>query len=226
MPRNNQIRRKPRKFKSRSSDINRLPALNAIPCFSVHARYFSTTATTAGTEQVVTINTKDLINSAGMVATGTHALASYAQSCRIKSVDIWANYNSSLGLMASSPCSIGLVWFDASSRTRTNLLTDTTLSTATPARVHAVPPKTSFPAMWFDSNLNQAIFDIITTGPNSTNVNVVVDVHLEYTLSNQSYSPNTFSALSTTLNVGLVYYTPLDGITGAFLRQGLPQCNA
>jgi hypothetical protein len=80
--------------------------------------------------------------------------------------------------------------------------------------------------MWFNPGITTNLFDIIATGINSNaNVSVIVDLVVEFTLSNQTYSPNLVSSLSSTLSVGSTYYPPLDGNTGVFFRQGLPNVN-
>lgn len=190
-------------------------------------RFQAFVSTTSGAETVNTFNTQDLINSIGVTALTTHSYSSIAQSARVVSIEAWTMSGLTSGApSAIAPTSVGLVWFDSGNRSKTNLVSDTSLSSAAPAHLKTKPPLNSSPGFWFNSGLTVNLFDIIVTGYSSGYTFLVVDVVLDFTMSNQTYSSNTVTGLTGTLVVGNTYYPPLDGNNGIFNRQGLPNANS
>jgi len=203
--------------------LDRLPQIDANPINRLTARYGGN-ITIGATESVVTLSAQQLLFMPGAIATSSSAYASVAQSFRIRSVDVWANpvINGSSGAALSS-VSVGIAWYSSFQSATGRVQTDTSMSYASPAHVHARPEKMSLCSFWTNQTGNAPLFDIISnaTIAGSVTLFLTIDVSFDWVASNQSYSVLSKTSGST-LAVGSMVYPPLDGPGGAFSRLALP----
>lgn len=208
-----------------------LPQVDLNPVNSMHARYSGTVTITSNTEVVQSFNCGDLIAAAGCVATAVNQSYTVAQSARLKSVDVWVTYgqpSSGTTFSPPLPCTVGLVWYNTIGAASGRVQSTTSLSTATPTHVHGKPERQSLGSFWLSQqDAANSLFDIVYTSPVSSSFNyiVFVDVKFDWVASNQSFSPITKAPGTTSLTTGNMYYFPLDGPAGGYLRQGLPNAH-
>jgi len=219
----------PRRKRRRTTRANirdmsqRCPQIDANPTNQLTAR-FGGNVTASANETVVTISAQELLFIPGAIATSSSSYSSIAQGMRIKSVDVWATpvVNGSSGA-AISTVSVGVAWYSSFQSASGKVQTDTSLSYATPAHVHAIPEKTSLCSFWFNQVGNAPFFDIIVQGTVAGSVTffLTIDIRLEWVISNQSYAVLS-KTTGSTMSAGALYYPPLDGPGGAFSRMSLP----
>jgi hypothetical protein len=203
--------------------FDRLPQIDANPINRLTARYGGN-ITISSSESVITLSAQELLFMPGAIATSSSAYASFAQSFRIRSVDVWANpvINGSSGAAISS-VSIGVAWYSSFQSASGRVQTDTSLSYAAPAHVRARPEKSSLCSFWTNQVGNAPLFDIIANATVAGNVTLflTIDVNIDWVASNQSYAVLSKTSGST-LSAGSVVYPPLDGPGGSFSRLALP----
>jgi hypothetical protein len=225
MPKRQQRKKqlRPRKRQRRTGGGNRLPQIDATPINRLTARYGGN-ITLAASESVVTINAQEFMFAPGAIALTSSTYACIAQGVRIKSVEVWCTpvINGSSGA-AISTVSVGVSWYSSVANASGRVQTDTSLSYASPAHVHAIPERGSLCSFWFNQVGNAPMFDIVCNSTVAGNVTVflAIDVIFEWVASNQSYAVLSKSTGST-LTAGSMVYPPLDGPGGAFSRMGLP----
>lgn len=216
---------KPRRQVQSSPNHDRLPQITANPICSVVGRFGGSISTTAGSETVIPINSLELQGLPGCLATGTNQMYAFAQSFRIRKVEVWMSASNTSG---STPIfnSCSIVWYNnlfnqlvVPSGARVD--TDSSLSLSSPCHVISRPDRT-LSGTWISYNGNtRTLFDIVLTGPTSS-YGLMVDVTIDYVISNQSF-PSAPFATATTLSPGNVYYPSLDTIANHLLmRQALP----
>jgi hypothetical protein len=201
-----------------------LPQVDLNPVNFMHARFQASPTISNSSEFVSTIRISDLICMPGCIATGSSTLSPIAQAIKIKSVEVWAAPTVFSSANAVVPITVSVVWFNSLGNSSGKTQSDTSLSSAIPSHVVAIPEKESTSSFWLGTNIQtQAAFDIVlmtTSGLASPEVNIYVDVRFNWVASNQSFGPIT-KTTTTTLSTGLVYYGPLDGPTGVYCRSGL-----
>ncbi len=208
-----------------------LPQVDLNPVNSMHARYSGTVTITSNTEIVQSFACGDLIAAAGCIATAVNQSYTVAQSAKLKSVDVWITYgqpSSGTTFAPPVPCTVGLVWYNTIGAASGRVNSTTSLSTATPTHVHGKPESTSLGSFWLSQqDAANSLFDIVYTAPVASSFNfiVFVDVKFDWIASNQSFSPITKAPGTTSLTTGNMYYFPLDGPSGGYLRQGLPNAH-
>lgn len=209
---------------SRSSRANDGPMVNAMqrivsnPTNFIKARFFGSVSVTTNSEFVQTVTAPNLLAIPGAIALTTSTAALYAQAIKLKRICVFASPITTAIPMA--PTTVGLVWYNTTGRTNSQVISHTSINPMAPACASAAPPKNSFCNLWY-SNSNDALFDFIITGQSGT-YQIVIEVDLDWVASNQSNNP-VISTYANTLVVGATYYPPLDGVSShIFLRQGLP----
>jgi hypothetical protein len=208
--------------------LNTLPSIPANPTNTITCRY-SGLIQVQNAEYVTTINAQELIFAPGAVALSSSTYAQFANSIKVKEVDVWVNptfAQGSGGFGNTAPISAGIIWYSSVANAAAQTASmSTSLSTATPCHAHSVPPSTSLCSFWFNEVGNAPMFDIVLQTGNNTGTTfdlyVVIDIKLNWIASNQSYAVLTKSTTSTIV-AGNVVYPPLDGPGGNFLRLGLP----
>lgn len=159
---------------------------------------------------VSSITARNIIQACGVSAATTTAGYPIVTSARIKSIELWAP-PSALGANATVTCT----WFGFQTTNLSELeVSDTTMSTATPAHIRSVPPPLSTAAMWFVDSTSAIM--ALAVPPNG-----IIDLVLEMVLVD---GPGTVLAPGFTLvaaTVGAVYYPALDGINHHYGPVGL-----
>jgi len=165
-----------------------------------------------------------LIASGGILATGANTAYNIFQAFRISSVDLWGISEGSGSIGTNFPPSVSIRWFNnlsAATLTSSQLYNDISLSSAFPAYLHCRPPKDLSELFLNVSGASNTVFEVIL-GPYT---NAVIDVKLVLLLSDQSFTPASYTTGSS-MTLGDVYYTSPDGVIGAkWTRQGLPTIN-
>jgi hypothetical protein len=202
---------------------DRLPQIDANPINRMTARYGGNISITSA-ESVITLSAQQLLFMPGAIATSSSAYACFAQAIRIKSVDIWttAVINGSSGAAISS-VSVGVAWYSSFQSASGRVQTDTSMSYASPAHVHAVPERASLCRCWTHQGGNAPLLDIVlqATVAGSVVIFCSIDVNFEWIASNQSYAVLS-KTTGSTMTAGSVNYPPLDGPAGFFSRLSLP----
>lgn len=222
-PRTQRRRRQPRPDNRQHSTTMspRTLQLVANPTNRISA-VFAANLSLSSAETVYTIGSKDLLYIPGGVALTTTSLGAIAQSARLKCVEVWITGTASASTPNYVAPACGIAWYDGGERSSGQVSMNASLSSAFPARVCATPPRNSLNSMWFASSLANSMFDLIFHSPASLTLSVMVKVTLDWVASNQSYVNQNITTAST-LSVGNVYYTPLDGVSShTFVRMGLP----
>jgi hypothetical protein len=185
------------------SGLSLPPPLEITPLVE-HVFRFS--ATSGGT---ATISAADVIGALGTVCTVTNStVRPFASSFRIKAVKLWSAVSSSTAFNES------VVWTLATG----SQMKDEEVSESFPTGVSvsrnltSSPPKGTLAAMWQVANTN-SLFTL------QINAGSIVDLVIEYTLSNQFVSGT--QSVSTGV-LGNIYYLYLDGASAIMLPVGLP----
>lgn len=150
-----------------------------------------------------TINVNSLLGAAGTMCTVANTTVStFFESVRVGRVQIWTP-PAAQGSFAT--CS--LEWFGGTSANNLEV-SDTSISTATPAYISSRPPRLSLAAFWQKpAALN--LFQL--TAPSGS----IIDVDLELIMSDDETTPATTAVASGTL--GIVYYLALDSANGTHI---------
>jgi len=144
-----------------------------------------------------TIYDDDAVFLAGAVGKVTNTtLAVLGLSAKIHRVSIWAP-PASQG--ANTTCSIQ--WFSADGVKLAGEVTDTTMSTATPAYVTGTPPKGSLASFWV-GNSGNAIFNLVAPAGS------IVDVDATVVLNDRATALDTIGVSTAVL--GQLYWVALD----------------
>lgn len=166
-------------------------------------RFKSASAATA-----IAVTAADLMDLLMMSATATSAYRLIA-SARVRRVDVFAS--ASAGTNAT--VSVEFAPDTTVAGARHMLVSDTTLGSARPAAVNAVPNKTSLAGMWMSDASTTTIFTVSSDVANS-----IVDVHLTFTLRNNEAASAVASVSG--LTAGTVYCHYLDGHGGQYVPVG------
>jgi hypothetical protein len=224
--RNRSFRRNPKRnygVSKMARSLDRLPQITATPINRMTARYGGNISI-AMVESVITLSAQQLLFMPGAIATSSSAYASIGQSIRIKSIDVWANavINGSSGAAISS-VSVGVAWYSSFQSASGRVQTDTSMSYASPAHVHAVPERGSLCSFWTNQVGNAPLLDLVlnATVAGSVIIFLSIDVNFDWIVSNQSYAVLSKTS-GTTLTTGSAVYPPLDGPGGYFSRLALP----
>ncbi len=199
----------------------RLPALTANPPNRLVARYGGIVTTTSNAETVLAFPAKNILAAPGILATGTGTGYAFAQSARVIAIECWLSPTGSYsGVIPFT--SVSVVWYNTTGNSSGRVQSDSSLSAAAPAHVFARPETNSLSSFFFNSGASSLnVFDIVCTGIANTQY-LMVDLHIEWLASNQSFNNASYSGITTTMSTGSVYYLPLDSVGGGLFRQGLP----
>jgi hypothetical protein len=169
----------------------------------VHTYRFRSTVGT-----MVSIGQTNLRGIAGAVCcTANSDVRILAGAVKIHKISIWSP-PASQG--AVSTCSV--IWSSAIDYLPMVELTDTTMSTAIPAHVSAVPPKGCAASFWLGAGTNNIVSIVAPVGS-------IIDVHCTHVLQDDGASGSIYTVAAGTL--GALYYLPLDGSTDGFLPVSL-----
>jgi len=173
------------------SSGNKPPQIKANPIVKHKFRFSSATGTT--TE----ITSNNLITCCGNIATTTTNVRAIAYAVKVNQISIWSP---PAAQGSNSTCSVN--WFGLNSPNV--LISDTTVSVATPALIHSKPPPKSVAAFWNNGGTNNSVIDI--TAPSGS----IIDVDLSFVFNDNANG----AGLSSTViakTVGDLYYSGLDG---------------
>lgn len=151
------------------------------------------------------ITARDLIQSCGVVAATSVLGYSIATAVRIKRVELWAP-PASLGAAAT----VSLFWLSQQTSNYSELeVSDTTMSTATPAHLTSSPPLLSLASFWqTDSTTNLCTLTVPVGG--------VIDIWLEMVLGDGLVTIQPSPLVLVGATAGALYYEPLDGRGGVY----------
>jgi hypothetical protein len=154
----------------------------------------------AGADNIVSVSAIDLIGAFGGVCTVTNSVFKpWASSCRIKKLIAWPSCSTT----SQNSCSL---WWNsgiAGANRDLEKSSDVPTGVTNTRAVSFVPPAKSLAEDWIAASVGTTnIFSLLM------NIGSVVDVHCEFTLSNQ-FTSGTVSL--TTGVLGSIYYLPLDG---------------
>ncbi len=215
----NKRRKNKRKQNKNTSAVMKLPQIQLNPTFSQTARYSGAINVTAGAESVISIAAQDIMRAAGVIASSGSTAYAIAQAFKLVKVTLICAPALTTSLVA--PTTVGLVWFNGNGRSKSSVISDTSLNVSVPARVDTRPPRRTFSDLWYESSQTDVMFDIVVTGLTGTYL-LIADVHIKWVSSNQSLSALPVTVAGT-MTIGDAYYTPLDGVSShVLLRQGLP----
>jgi hypothetical protein len=200
---------------------NRLPPINAQVGGSLTARYGGNLNVGVSVTSIA-VNSKDLLAAPGVMAVTTNSAYLIAAAIKVKRVRCWLAPMSVASGVASIPySSISVNWYNSAGQSSTREITDSSLSLTAPACVSTVPERNSLCSFWINTSGSGNVFEINVTGNNS-NLTLMIDVEMDYVLSNQTIGPSSITTASS-LTPGTMYYTPLDGVSShTFYRVGLP----
>ena len=167
-----------------------------------HTFRFRSTSSTA-----TVITDTNLVDMCGAICTiANTALAQIALNGKLHSVSVWTPPASQGG---NATCSVE--WNSGNYAPQTEV-SDTTISTAIPAHIRAVPPAGSAAAFWYGQS-GTALFTL--TAPTGS----VIDVDVTFLLNDSGAAASNYAVAAGTL--GTMYYPPLDGTTDRFLPVSL-----
>jgi len=163
-----------------------------------HSHQFRFSSTSAA---LTTITDTTLLAACGVAATSAVAGSAIRQTVRLQQIEIWTP-PASQG--ANATCSV--LW-PAAQRSQAREVTDTTISTATPAHVRCGPPAESLAAFWVNGSAGTALC-FLTAPPGS-----IIDVWVSMVDADGGATFGTATLVGAT--TGNVYYTSLDSTTKA-----------
>jgi len=159
-----------------------------------------------------TVSTRDLLQACGCVATTATSASGIFGSVRLKQIELWTPAPSQ---GASATCSVR--WYASNAGIAPNReVSDTSVSTATPAHLRTSPPRGSLTGFWQVDGLNSQLFDLVA--PPGT----IIDVWVDLILADGPAEPGAAALTVAGATVGALYYFALDGrASGLYLPVSL-----
>lgn len=160
--------------------------------------------TTSSAAANVAVSQADIMDLVLMAATATSGYRLFA-SAKVRRVDVWSPGTAG----AIGTASVEFLADTSVAGSRHQLVSDSTMGTARPAHVSAVPAVGSLAAMWMSDAVTSSLLQITCAAGS------IVDVAVTFTLRNNE-SASAVASLSG-LTAGQVYCHPLDGHSGQFV---------
>jgi len=182
--------RKRQQERNNNNAITHPPQIKTNVIFKHTYRFTCTTAYATG------ITTLDVLYAMGCVGRTVNAtVANLFQSARIRRMTVLSAVASQ---GSTATCTINWTGYNNAPNFE---VSDTTTSTAVPARISTVPPNDSLAKFWFASNLNQLLLTLYCP------IGSIIDLDVEGILQDGDTSINLAVA---TAAIGVVYYLALD----------------
>lgn len=186
---------------NRSRVIEQPPQLSTNVKITHWYRFRSTDGAATGITQ------NDLRGIAGAVCTvANSAVSLIAISTKVHEIRIWSP-PASQGAVSTNAIQWNNVDFTAGPE-----VSDTTMSTAIPARIRARPPKGSAASFLLGSGTDNIL---VITAPAGS----IIDVHCTHVLYDAQVAGTALTVAAGTL--GALYYMPLDGVSDVYLPVSL-----
>lgn len=178
------------------STLNEKPPQFNSNVFKKHKfRFLSTTNFSAN------INNLMIIGSTGSICTVANSLTTnYNKSFRIRKIELWAPPASQ-----GSVATLSVEWIGGSVNSPNREVSDSSMSTAFPAHLRAIPPVGSLASFWNAPVSGTAVNMFTLICPTNT----VIDLTLDLVENDQETTNVTNSVVTGTL--GNIYYLDLDG---------------
>jgi hypothetical protein len=161
-------------------------------------RFTSTSAALTG------VKAPNIIAAAGVVATTASLGYSVNQMMKVNRIEVWTPPPSQ---GASVTCSI---LFPATNQSQPREVTDTSVSTAVPAHIVAVPPPNSLCGFWNGGNVATVLFSLVAP-PGS-----IIDLWISAVLNDgTAVGASQTQAVLVGATVGSLYYCSLDSVVSA-----------
>jgi hypothetical protein len=171
---------------------------------NVECRHRYRFQTGGSTVSAVPITANSLAGAVGTICYGTNStVRCIAGSVKIDQIEIWSSWAGSGAGGAPPTCSVE--WLSSAGSSNNREISDTTLSTSTPAHVCTGPPKQSLASFWQTAGSSTTL--CLLTAPARSIVDVVVSFILEDEDSDDA------SITVSTGTLGHMYYLSLDSNT-------------
>jgi hypothetical protein len=185
------VTRRARQNKRSGNGGNKPPQIQSNVTLSHRFRFVST----SGTATSVTPTT--LLGAAGTIGTVVNSrVVPMMESIRVREVSIWTP-PASQG--AAATCSV--LWVGIANQSNNMEVSDTTVSTATPAHIKTFPPRNSLASFWQQAS-NTSLFTV--TAPSGS----IIDVSLDMIVGDDE---NNITIFVVTATLGATYFLALDG---------------
>jgi len=141
---------------------------------------------------------------------------------KVKRIRLWSAPNAVTSFNQAP--TIGIRWFNTIAGTlgdTNSQASDTSLSPNDVAFVDTVPPAGSAASWWSGPSTN-TLFNVFSEFTTS----IVMDLHLDWKINDNANGAVTSITTANAMNVGNIYFPPLDGVSAAlWFRLGVPTIN-
>jgi len=219
MPQRRKLSKRRRPQKMGVSRALKPPQFQSVPTIRTCMRFINQTAQ-SGNATPLAVTTINLMNAAGLMATGANTAYPFHGFFEIIRIELWSSLNSSVSFNQAP--TIGVRWFNTVTGTLgdTNSQdSDSTINPSAPAYVSSRPPKGTAASWWSGPSTN-TIFNIFFANTTA----IICDIHCDLKINDNAN--NTVTSVTTTnaMTVGNVYFPALDGVSGnQWRRTNLPQ---
>jgi len=210
-------KRRPRKVSSPRA--LKPPQFQAVPTIRTVMRFINQTAQ-SGNGTPLAVTTINLINAAGLLATGTNTAYPFHGFFKILRVELWSSVNSSVSFNQAP--TVGVRWFNTVTGTLGDTNSqdaDSTINPSAPAYVNSRPPPGTA-ASWSSGPSTNTIFNLFFANTTA----IICDIHCDLKINDNANNSVTSVTTANAMTVGNVYFPALDGVSGnAWRRTNLPQ---